>query len=94
MLLRSATGENWQLIMRDSDDLHPPLCSNNPPDDGRSTCGTPVSVAYFTTFILLCMFLVINLFVAVIMDNFEYLTEDDALLGEHHLPIFVQVGFC
>jgi hypothetical protein len=33
----------------------------------------------------------LNLFVAVIMDNFEYLTRDSSILGPHHLDEFVRV---
>jgi hypothetical protein len=32
---------------------------------------------------------VLNLFVAVIMDNFDYLTRDWSILGLHHLGEFV-----
>lgn len=31
----------------------------------------------------------LNLFVAVIMDNFDYLTRDSSILGAHHLPEFI-----
>lgn len=34
---------------------------------------------------------IINLFVAVIMDNFEYLTRDSSILGPHHLDEFIRV---
>ncbi|KAF6777969.1 hypothetical protein AHF37_02683 [Paragonimus kellicotti] len=33
----------------------------------------------------------LNLFVAVIMDNFDYLTRDSSILGSHHLDEFVRV---
>lgn len=33
----------------------------------------------------------LNLFVAVIMDNFEYLTRDSSILGPHHLDEFVRI---
>lgn len=32
----------------------------------------------------------LNLFVAVIMDNFDYLTRDSSILGPHHLDEFVR----
>lgn len=35
------------------------------------------------------MFQMLNLFVAVIMDNFDYLTRDSSILGAHHLDEFV-----
>ena len=38
-----------------------------------------------------CLFQMLNLFVAVIMDNFEYLTRDESILGPHHLDEFVRV---
>ena len=37
------------------------------------------------------LFQMLNLFVAVIMDNFEYLTRDESILGPHHLDEFVRV---
>lgn len=36
-------------------------------------------------------FQMLNLFVAVIMDNFDYLTRDSSILGAHHLDEFVRV---
>ena len=35
-------------------------------------------------------FQMLNLFVAVIMDNFDYLTRDISILGPHHLDEFVR----
>jgi len=32
----------------------------------------------------------LNLFVAVIMDNFDYLTRDASILGPHHLDEFIR----
>lgn len=34
---------------------------------------------------------IINLFVAVIMDNFDYLTRDWSILGPHHLDEFKKI---
>ena len=33
----------------------------------------------------------LNLFVAVIMDNFEYLTRDSSILGPHHLDEYARI---
>ena len=33
----------------------------------------------------------LNLFVAVIMDNFDYLTRDSSILGAHHLDEFIRI---
>jgi len=40
---------------------------------------------------VLCVLQMLNLFVAVIMDNFEYLTRDSSILGPHHLDEFIRV---
>lgn len=76
VLFRCATGEAWQDIMYD--------CWKEPN-------GTFVSLIYFSSFTLICTFLIINLFVAVIMDNFEYLTLDESVLGPQHLNLFIDV---
>ena len=57
----------------------------------EKTCGSPLAYAYFVSFIFLCSFLMLNLFVAVIMDNFDYLTRDSSILGAHHLDEFIRI---
>lgn len=44
-----------------------------------------------TSLLLLPVLQMLNLFVAVIMDNFEYLTRDSSILGPHHLDEFIRV---
>lgn len=41
--------------------------------------------------IFMSLIQMLNLFVAVIMDNFEYLTRDSSILGPHHLDEFVRI---
>ncbi|KAK9532840.1 hypothetical protein VZT92_010206 [Zoarces viviparus] len=88
LLFRSATGEAWHEIML--------ACLSNRPCDSLSgtvgkECGSDFGYFYFVSFIFLCSFLMLNLFVAVIMDNFEYLTRDASILGPHHLDEFIRV---
>ncbi|XP_068588557.1 voltage-dependent N-type calcium channel subunit alpha-1B-like isoform X3 [Cebidichthys violaceus] len=88
LLFRSATGEAWHEIML--------ACLSNRPCDRLSgtvgkECGSDFGYFYFVSFIFLCSFLMLNLFVAVIMDNFEYLTRDASILGPHHLDEFIRV---
>ncbi|XP_071330061.1 voltage-dependent P/Q-type calcium channel subunit alpha-1A isoform X3 [Trachinotus anak] len=88
LLFRSATGEAWHEIMlsclggKECD----PLSGNTEPE-----CGSQVAYLYFVSFIFFCSFLMLNLFVAVIMDNFEYLTRDSSILGPHHLDEYVRI---
>ncbi|XP_034649400.1 voltage-dependent N-type calcium channel subunit alpha-1B isoform X5 [Trachemys scripta elegans] len=88
LLFRSATGEAWHEIMLS--------CLSNRACDKlsgltKNECGSDFAYFYFVSFIFLCSFLMLNLFVAVIMDNFEYLTRDSSILGPHHLDEFIRV---
>ncbi|NWX23478.1 CAC1S protein, partial [Aegotheles bennettii] len=91
LLFRCATGEAWQEILLG--------CSYGQQCDPESdfaegeehTCGTDFAYFYFISFYMLCAFLIINLFVAVIMDNFDYLTRDWSILGPHHLDEFKRI---
>ncbi|XP_006078506.2 voltage-dependent L-type calcium channel subunit alpha-1S isoform X2 [Bubalus bubalis] len=88
LLFRCATGEAWQEILLACS--YGQLCdpeSDYGPGEER-TCGTDFAYYYFLSFYMLCAFLIINLFVAVIMDNFDYLTRDWSILGPHHLDEF------
>ncbi|KAI4797714.1 hypothetical protein KUCAC02_024909, partial [Chaenocephalus aceratus] len=88
LLFRSATGEAWHDIMLAC--LGGKVCD---PETGNKEpeCGSTFAYTYFVSFIFLCSFLMLNLFVAVIMDNFEYLTRDSSILGPHHLDEYVRI---
>uniref|UniRef100_A0A1A7X9N5 Calcium channel, voltage-dependent, R type, alpha 1E subunit n=1 Tax=Iconisemion striatum TaxID=60296 RepID=A0A1A7X9N5_9TELE len=96
LLFRSATGESWQEIMLSC--LSGQECEPDPSispltisPDHEGGCGTDFAYCYFVSFIFFSSFLMLNLFVAVIMDNFEYLTRDSSILGPHHLDEFVRI---
>uniref|UniRef100_UPI0037E75FFE calcium channel, voltage-dependent, N type, alpha 1B subunit, a n=1 Tax=Semicossyphus pulcher TaxID=241346 RepID=UPI0037E75FFE len=88
LLFRSATGEAWHEIMLSC--LSHRVCDERSGSQGKQ-CGSDFAYFYFVSFIFLCSFLMLNLFVAVIMDNFEYLTRDSSILGPHHLDEFIRV---
>ncbi|XP_047135700.1 voltage-dependent calcium channel type A subunit alpha-1 isoform X1 [Hydra vulgaris] len=90
LLFRCSTGDNWSAIMyacyasAKCDDIYTLKTKN-------IACGhTGLAILYFTSYIFFCMFLLLNLFVAVIMDNFEYLTRDTSILGPHHIDEFIR----
>ncbi|VDO07520.1 unnamed protein product [Brugia timori] len=94
VLFRSATGEAWQEIMlscSDRDEVKCDPASDDYKQNPDAKCGVDFAYPYFISFFMLCSFLVINLFVAVIMDNFDYLTRDWSILGPHHLEEFVRL---
>ncbi|KAL4640765.1 voltage-dependent L-type calcium channel subunit alpha-1C isoform X1 [Arapaima gigas] len=86
LLFRCATGEGWQEIMLACTSSKP--CEEGPASED---CGSQFAIIYFVSFYMLCAFLIINLFVAVIMDNFDYLTRDWSILGPHHLDEFKRI---
>ncbi|KAM6214571.1 voltage-dependent L-type calcium channel subunit alpha-1C isoform 1-T1 [Rhynchocyon petersi] len=93
LLFRCATGEAWQDIMlacMPGKKCAPESEPNNS-TEGETLCGSSFAVFYFISFYMLCAFLIINLFVAVIMDNFDYLTRDWSILGPHHLDEFKRI---
>lgn len=51
----------------------------------------PLAKTILCVIFLLCHLKMLNLFVAVIMDNFDYLTRDSSILGAHHLDEFVRI---
>ncbi|XP_038604664.1 voltage-dependent L-type calcium channel subunit alpha-1S [Tachyglossus aculeatus] len=91
LLFRCATGEAWQeiLLACSYGKLCDPESDYSPGEE--YTCGTGFAYFYFISFYMLCAFLIINLFVAVIMDNFDYLTRDWSILGPHHLDEFKRI---
>uniref|UniRef100_A0A8C7YX11 Calcium channel, voltage-dependent, R type, alpha 1E subunit a n=1 Tax=Oryzias sinensis TaxID=183150 RepID=A0A8C7YX11_9TELE len=96
LLFRSATGESWQEIMLSCLGGQPcetdsSLQTAEGTSDHREGCGSDFAYFYFVSFIFFSSFLMLNLFVAVIMDNFEYLTRDSSILGPHHLDEFVRI---
>ncbi|CAK1546604.1 unnamed protein product [Leptosia nina] len=96
VLFRSATGEAWQDIMMGVSPSTKVKCDEDYTDEGEEganneSCGSVLAFPYFISFYVLCSFLIINLFVAVIMDNFDYLTRDWSILGPHHLDEFIRL---
>ena len=93
VLFRSATGEAWQEIMLDCTSKPEARCDpqSDDNDPNGQGCGSDLAYLYFISFFIVCSFLILNLFVAVIMDNFDYLTRDWSILGPHHLDEFVRL---
>ncbi|XP_065724029.2 voltage-dependent calcium channel type A subunit alpha-1 isoform X6 [Drosophila suzukii] len=89
LLFRCATGEAWPNIMLAC--LKGKACDEDAEKAPGEYCGSTLAYAYFVSFIFFCSFLMLNLFVAVIMDNFDYLTRDSSILGAHHLDEFVRI---
>ncbi len=82
LLFRCVTGESWNGIMHDAMivDVPHPLGLHNPNrcDSAAGTCGSPVAaIIYFIFFTLIGGFVMLNLVIAVILENFSGLASED-----------------
>ena len=65
-------GEVWQEIMMSCVKKPSVKCDPNSDEAGNPEgCGSNLAYPYFVTFFVMTSFLILNLFVAVIMDNFD-----------------------
>ena len=87
LLFRTMSGEDWQLLMEGSYITDQTLCNST--DIGGSTCGSPVNTVYFISFVLITFLLLLNVMMAVIMDNFETIHIDASELQLHHIDEFI-----
>lgn len=87
LLFRTMSGEDWQLLMEGSYIQDQTRC--NSADPLGSTCGSTVNSFYFISFTLITFLLVLNVMMAVIMDNFETIQIDDSELQMQHIAEFV-----
>lgn len=82
-LFRIVTGEDWNKIMHDCM-ITEPHCSKRGENYWETDCGNSIaSMVYFCSFYVLIAYIVINLLVGIIMENFSlfYSNEEDALLS-------------
>ncbi|KAJ9468089.1 Voltage-dependent calcium channel type A subunit alpha-1 [Diplonema papillatum] len=78
LLFQIATGELWIAVMQG--------CRVSPPDCLVPECGTDWAVLYFLLFMLLVSFLMVNLFVAVVLEAFQ--DADDVLSNDELVHAF------
>ncbi|KAJ9051748.1 hypothetical protein DSO57_1002010 [Entomophthora muscae] len=72
MLFRMTTGESWNDVMHDFS-VQGPLCVHMKNNYLHSDCGNPfLALVLFLSFNVLSMFIFANLFVVIVMDNFNY----------------------
>ena len=80
------TGDEWMILMKDCA-VRPPYCTQQftiefeptyqGPARSWGDCGIGgYSLAYFLVLKLVCEYMMLNLFIGLILDNFSYITED------------------
>jgi Ca2+-binding EF-hand superfamily protein len=81
-MFRIVTGEDWYRMMHDCM-IGPPYCTKGK-NYWETDCGHfEISFAFFSSFYIIITHIVLNLLVAIIMENFSlfYSSEEDALLS-------------
>ena len=102
LLMRSATGENWNGVMYElantkdcnhTVEFDKNVCGFNSdvynckPLNG---CGTPAAFVYYVSFTLFVSYVFLNLFIAVILEASEISADDEKdALSEDHLHVFM-----
>ncbi|PAA69944.1 hypothetical protein BOX15_Mlig020627g1 [Macrostomum lignano] len=91
LLLRIVTGEDWNKIMHDCM-IAPPFCKTQPDHNiWESDCGnSQASLVYFCSFYIIITYIMLNILVAIIMENFSlfYSNQEDALLSHTDIRHF------
>ena len=74
ILVRISTGEAWPGLMHDSA-VQPPECNRQ-----TGECGDPlVSYIYFVSFVIIETYVILNLFIAVLLDKFNDVVADEVM---------------
>eukprot|EP00794_Sanderia_malayensis_P007702 gene7702-8539_t len=91
LLFRMTTGEDWNKIMHDCM-IAPPRCTKGPNDSFWETdCGNyPAAVLFFSSYYLLITYIFLNLFIAVVIENFSLFssTDEDMLMSNSDLKCY------
>lgn len=85
LMIRMATGENWQDIMLSC--LPGQLCERK----NGTECGNDFAYFFFPSFYFISSIIILNLLVAIVIDNFDYILRDKSTLGAHQLDLFVKL---
>ena len=96
LLFRCATGESWNLIMHELADSTG-NCVNSQTYEERQLygirgCGSALAYPYFISFMLLISLMIMNLFVAVVIEGFEESRKDDedSIINSRQLDTFLE----
>ena len=70
------TGDEWMILLADCG-VQAPYCTMEVPGKAWNDCGSyAVSFIFYVFVKIVCEFIMLNLFIGLILDNFSYITED------------------
>ncbi|KAM6978427.1 LOW QUALITY PROTEIN: sodium channel, voltage-gated, type I-like, alpha [Tautogolabrus adspersus] len=95
-LFQITTSGGWDTLLDPILNRHEDDCDKNkehPGSSGKGDCGNPpVGIAFFVSYIIICFLIVINMYIAVILENFGVATEESAdPLSEDDFEMFYEV---
>lgn len=95
-LFQITTSAGWDGLLSPILNTGPPYCDPTlkfPLTSSRGNCGNPaVGIIFFVTYIIISFLIVVNMYIAVILENFNVATEESAEpLGDDDFEMFYEV---
>ncbi|TDH06943.1 hypothetical protein EPR50_G00118540 [Perca flavescens] len=95
-LFQITTSAGWDGLLAPILNKHEEDCNNStehPGTPGQGDCGSPaVGIAFFVSYIIICFLIVVNMYIAVILENFGVATEESTdPLSEDDFETFYEV---
>uniref|UniRef100_A0A8C5R644 Sodium channel protein n=1 Tax=Leptobrachium leishanense TaxID=445787 RepID=A0A8C5R644_9ANUR len=95
-LFQITTSAGWDLLLEPILNSGDPDCnprSDHPGTNAKGDCGNPpVGIFFFVSYIIISFLIVVNMYIAVILENFSVATEESAEpLGEDDFDMFYEV---
>ncbi|XP_005386634.1 PREDICTED: sodium channel protein type 10 subunit alpha isoform X4 [Chinchilla lanigera] len=86
-LFQITTSAGWDALLSPILNTGPPYCNST-----RGDCGSPaVGIFFFTTYIIISFLIVVNMYIAVILENFNVATEESTEpLSEDDFDMFYE----
>nr|XP_060639342.1 sodium channel protein type 4 subunit alpha B-like [Anolis sagrei ordinatus] len=91
-LFQITTSAGWDGLLSPILNTGPPFCDPNPISQ-RGDCGNPaLGIMFFVTYIIITFLIVVNMYIAVILENFNVATEESTEpLGDDDFEMFYEV---
>ncbi|XP_070832078.1 sodium channel, voltage-gated, type I-like, alpha [Chaetodon trifascialis] len=95
-LFQITTSAGWDGLLAPILNKHEDDCNStmeNPGSSVKGNCGNPpVGIAFFVSYIIVCFLIVVNMYIAVILENFSVATEESTdPLSEDDFEMFYEV---
>lgn len=94
-LFQITTSAGWDGLLNPILNTGPPYCDPNLPNSNgsRGNCGSPaVGILFFTTYIIISFLIVVNMYIAIILENFSVATEESTEpLSEDDFDMFYEI---